>query len=71
MAEFFICLFCFLCGGFLRAQTDTAFWFAAPDINANHNERPIDLKRMGMVEVVFVISVEPVIPRFRATGGVC
>lgn len=24
-----------------NAQTDTAFWFAAPDINQNHNELPL------------------------------
>ncbi|MFN9111926.1 MAG: IgGFc-binding protein, partial [Bacteroidota bacterium] len=54
---------CWLCFGSglhgLFAQTDTAFWFAAPDINANHNERPIELKLIGLSQNATVKIYQP------------
>ncbi len=37
-----------LCSTAARAQTDTSFWFAAPDIQNRHGDRPIELKLIGL-----------------------
>lgn len=54
---------CWLCFGSglqgLFAQTDTAFWFAAPDINPNHNELPIELKLIGLSQNATVKIYQP------------
>ena len=57
--RFLFCMFCLLSSASLRAQTDTAFWFAAPDINANHNERPIELKLIGLAQNASVKIYQP------------
>lgn len=43
----------------VKAQTDTAFWFSAPDINQNHNELPIELKLIGLSQNASVKIYQP------------
>ena len=42
-----------------RAQTDTLFWFAAPDVQQRHADRPIELKLIGLDRNATVRISEP------------
>lgn len=57
--RFFFCILCLLSSLSLRAQTDTAFWFAAPDINARHSDAPIELKLIGLTQNASVKIYQP------------
>ncbi len=46
------------------SQTDTEFWFAAPDISAAHSDRPIFLRMTSMNQVAVVTISEPANPAF-------
>ncbi|MEN9511680.1 MAG: hypothetical protein RLZZ370_1499, partial [Bacteroidota bacterium] len=48
MFRLLLLLFSLLSAPLLMAQTDTLFWFAAPDIQNRHGDRPIELKLIGL-----------------------
>ncbi len=56
----------FLCLGVLKskAQTDTLFWFAAPDLQQNHDDRPILLRLSSMGNAANVTITIPANPSF-------
>jgi hypothetical protein len=46
------------------SQTDTEFWFAAPDINVDHSDRPIFI-RMTSLNLPTVVTIsQPANPSF-------
>ncbi|MBU6325628.1 MAG: hypothetical protein KJS92_09085, partial [Bacteroidetes bacterium] len=52
------------CAAAGKAQTDTTFWFAAPDIQQRHGDRPIELKLIGLDKNARVTISEPANPAF-------
>ena len=46
------------------SQTDTEFWFAAPDVNQVHADRPIYLRMTSMNQASVVTISEPANPSF-------
>ena len=48
------------------AQTDTAFWFAAPEVSASHEDRPIILRLSSSDKLSNVTISQPANPNFTA-----
>lgn len=48
-----------------QAQTDTVFWFAAPDVQQRHADRPIELKLIGLDKNSRVTISAPANPTFN------
>jgi len=64
MARFLILICLMLLPLASWAQTDTSFWFAAPDIEQRHGDRPIELKLIGLDRNARVVISEPANPAF-------
>ena len=60
----FIVLVLMLISNNLFAQTDTLFWFAAPDLQQSHGDRPIFLRVATGDEPAFVSISQPADPSF-------
>jgi gliding motility-associated-like protein len=45
----------------IKAQTDTAFWFAAPEVTENHGDRPIFLRFTALDQQAVVNVYQPLI----------
>ena len=56
-ALLFIFWFCVTLG--CKAQTDTEFWFAAPDLDVNHAEQPIRFCVVSYEEAATVVFEQP------------
>ena len=48
----------------LSAQTDTLFWFAAPDLQQSHADRPIFLRVATTDNPAFITITQPANPAF-------
>ncbi|MEI6576420.1 MAG: gliding motility-associated C-terminal domain-containing protein [Bacteroidota bacterium] len=46
------------------SQTDTEFWFAAPEVNQSHADRPIFLRMTAMTQAATVTISQPANPGF-------
>ena len=55
-------LLCMVTGGF--AQIDTEFWFAAPDLEANHAQEPIRFCIVAYEQGATVVFEQPANPLY-------
>ena len=55
---FFIC-FLFFCVHPIKAQVDTSFWFAAPEVTSAHGDRPIYLRFTALNQDATITITQP------------
>jgi gliding motility-associated-like protein len=57
--KFLFVLLCCCCGKLLIAQTDTAFWFVAPEVTIAHGDRPIYLRFTALNQDAVITITQP------------
>lgn len=64
MKKLFLLLFMFLFPGIVAGQTDTTFWFVAPDVTSGHSDRPVSLRITSFDQSSSVMITQPANPGF-------